>query len=145
MAPYKVLYGRPCRSPIYWEEPEDSLLLRPKLVSQTAEKVSLMKVVQRFSRLGKLNSRYVGPFRIIERVRAVSYRLDLRASMLSVYNVFHVLMLKKRLHDEEQQRVIDTPEVEIQTDLSTIELPICILAREDKRLRNKVIPLMKVQ
>ena len=64
--------------------------------------------------------------------------------MSSVHDVFHVLILKKHLHNEEQQRVIDTPEVEIQTDLSTIELPICILAREEKRLRNKVIPLVKV-
>ena len=41
--------------------------------------------------------------------------------------------------------MIDTSEIEIQTDLSTIKVPVCILAREDKRLRNKVIPLVKFQ
>ena len=54
-------------------------------------------------------------------------------------------MLKKHLHDEEQQRVLDAPEIELQEDLTTIEILVCILAREDKRLRNKVIPLVKVQ
>ena len=75
----------------------------------------------------------------------MSYRLDLPASMSSIHNVFHVSMLKKHLHDEEQQRVLVAPETELQEDLTTIEIPVCILAREDKRLRNKVIPLVKVQ
>ena len=43
MAPYEELYGRPCRSPICWAEPEDSLLLGPELVRQTAEKVALIR------------------------------------------------------------------------------------------------------
>ena len=40
---------------------------------------------------------------------------------------------------------MDAPKIELQEDLTTIEILICILAREDKRLRNKVIPLVKVQ
>nr|ABD63116.1 hypothetical protein 18.t00012 [Asparagus officinalis] len=134
-------------------EPEDSLLLGLELVRQTTEKVgdfvmlkvSPMKGVQQFRRLGKLTPRYVGPFRIIERIGAVLYRLDLSASMLSVHDVFHVSMLKKHLRDEELQRIINIPKIEIQTDLSTIEVPVCILGREDKKIRNKVIPLVKVQ
>ena len=103
-----------------------------------------MKGVQRFGRRGKLAPRYIGPSWILERIRAVSYRLDLPASMSSVHNVFHISMIKKHLHDEEQQRVMDVPEIELQDDLTTIEIPVSILAREDKRLRNKVIPLVKV-
>ena len=80
----------------------------------------------------------------MENIGVVSYGLDLPASMSSIHNVFHVSMLKKHLHDEEQQRVLDTPEIELQEDLTTIEIPVCILVREDKRLRNKVIPLVKV-
>ena len=108
-------------------------------------KVSPMKGVQRFGRQGKLAPRYIGPFRIIERIGAVSYRLDLPAQMSSVHDVFHVSMLKKHLRDDEQQRVIKSPEIEIQDDLTVIEVPVCILARENKKLRNKVIPLVKVQ
>ena len=43
MAPYEALYGRPCRSPICWAEPEDSLMLGPKLVRQTTKKVALIR------------------------------------------------------------------------------------------------------
>ena len=75
----------------------------------------------------------------------MSYRLDLPASMSSIHNVFHVSMLKKHLHDEEQQQVLDAPEIELQEDLTTVEIPVRVLAREDKGLRNKVIPLVKVQ
>ena len=107
-------------------------------------KVSPMKGVQHFGRREKLSPRYVGPFRIIERIGAVSYRLDLPASMSSVHDVFHILMLKKHLRDDEQQRVIDSPEIESQDDLTTVEIPVCILARDYKKLRNKVIPLVKV-
>ena len=40
---------------------------------------------------------------------------------------------------------MDAPEIELQDDLSTIKILVAILSREDKRLRNKVIPLVKVQ
>ena len=43
MAPYEALYGRPCRSPIYWAEPEDRLLLGPELIRETTEKVALIR------------------------------------------------------------------------------------------------------
>ena len=51
---------------------------------------------------GKLAPRYIGPFKILERIGAMSYKLDIPASMSSIPNVFHVSMLKKHLHDEEQ-------------------------------------------
>ena len=41
--------------------------------------------------------------------------------------------------------MIDSPEIEIQDDLTTVEISVCILARENKKLRNKAIPLVKVQ
>ncbi|XP_020272011.1 uncharacterized protein LOC109847180 [Asparagus officinalis] len=104
-----------------------------------------MKGVQQFGRWGKLTPRYIGPFRIVERVGAISYRLDLPTSILGVHDIFFVSMLKKHLRDKEQQRVIDASELEIQANLATIEIPVCILVREDKKLRNKVIHLVKVQ
>ena len=65
--------------------------------------------------------------------------------MLSIHDIFHASILKKHLRDEEQQRVLDMPEVEILDDITIIVIPVCILAKEDKRLRNKVISLVKVQ
>ncbi|XP_020262728.1 uncharacterized protein LOC109838713 [Asparagus officinalis] len=104
-----------------------------------------MKGVQRFDRRGKLTPRYIGLFLISERIGAISYWLDLPASMSSIHDVFHVSMLKKHLRDDEEQRVLDAPKIEIQEELTTIEIHVCILAKEDKKLRNKVIPLIKVQ
>ncbi|XP_020272365.1 uncharacterized protein LOC109847545 [Asparagus officinalis] len=101
-----------------------------------------MKGVQQFVRWEKIAQRYVGPIRIIKHVIAISYGLDLPTSLSSVYDVFHVSMLKKHLRDEEQQRVIDALKIEIKDDLTTIEILVCILAREAKKIRNKVIPLV---
>ena len=47
--------------------------------------------------------------------------------------------------DKEQQRVVDVLELQVQPDITIEEIPVCILAKENKRLRNKVIPLIKIQ
>ena len=43
MPPYEVLYGRPCRSPICWEEVGDKILLGLEIIEQTSEKIRLIK------------------------------------------------------------------------------------------------------
>ena len=43
MAPYEALYGRPCRSPLYWTEVRDSSTTGPDLIRDTFEKVSLIR------------------------------------------------------------------------------------------------------
>ena len=43
MAPYEALYGRPCRSPIYWTEVGESSITGPHLIRYTSEKVSLIR------------------------------------------------------------------------------------------------------
>ena len=75
----------------------------------------------------------------------MSYRLQLPASLSEVHDVFHVSMLRRHLRGEEQDRVVDLTDLQLQPDLTTTEAPVCILAREEKKLRNKVIPLVKVQ
>ena len=46
-----------------------------------------------FDKRGKLSSRFIRPFEILERVGTVAYRLALPPSMSSVHEVFHVSML----------------------------------------------------
>ncbi|XP_050387017.1 uncharacterized protein LOC126803268 [Argentina anserina] len=43
MAPYEVLYGRPCRTPICWAKVGDEALMGPKVVQETTEKISIIR------------------------------------------------------------------------------------------------------
>jgi hypothetical protein len=182
MAPYEALYGRPCRPPVCWVEPEDRVLVGPDMTREATEKmaiirdriraaqrrqqsyanqrrrplefevgdlvmikVSPMRGVKRFGIKGKLAPSYIGPFRIIGRVGAVSYRVELSESLGGTRGVFHVSMLRKHLRDEQRQQVTNFFDLQLQPDFTTEERPIRILAREEKSLRNRVIPLVKVQ
>ena len=93
-------------------------------------------------RRGKLNPRYVGPFKILERIGPVAYRLALSPELANVHDVFHVSMLRRYVSDP--SHVLIRPTIEIEKNLSYEERPIRILDRQEKRLRSKVIPLVKV-
>ncbi|GJU65220.1 putative reverse transcriptase domain-containing protein [Tanacetum coccineum] len=58
-------------------------------------KVSPWKGVIRFGKRGKLNPRYVGPFRVLAKVGKVAYRLELPQELSRVHHTFHVSNLKK--------------------------------------------------
>ena len=105
-------------------------------------KVAPLKGVMRFGKKGKLSPRYVGPFEIIERIGKVAYKLALSPELSSVHNVFHVSMLKKYVSDP--SHVLTQDAIEVQEDLTYEEKPVKILDRQDKMLRNKIIPLVKV-
>jgi hypothetical protein len=107
-------------------------------------KVSPMKGVRRFGKRGKLAPRYIGPFRVLARIGAVSYRLQLPAELADVHDVFHVSMLRKFFRDEEREQIVDLSDLDLQPDLTTVEMPVRVLDREVKELRHKVIPLVKV-
>ena len=63
-------------------------------------KVSPRKGTVHFEKRGKLNPRYIGPLKILERIGLVAYTLELSEELSRVHNVFHVLNLKKCLPDE---------------------------------------------
>ena len=43
MAPFEALYGRKCRSPVCWYETGEKILLGPKLVQDTTNKIKWIK------------------------------------------------------------------------------------------------------
>ena len=105
-------------------------------------KVSPMKGVQRFGLKGKLSPRYISPFEVTERVGSVAYRLRLPESMAQVHDVFHVSTLRKCLADPSQVTIVEA--IPVQQDLTYEEMPVQILDRKEKVLRNKTVPLVKV-
>ncbi|GKC66502.1 hypothetical protein Tco_1099100 [Tanacetum coccineum] len=63
-------------------------------------KVSPWKGVVHFGKRRKLNPRYVGPFKVLEKVGSVAYQLELLQELSRVHNMFHVSNLKKCYADE---------------------------------------------
>ncbi|GKD77844.1 hypothetical protein Tco_1340465 [Tanacetum coccineum] len=106
-------------------------------------KVSPWKGVIRFGKRGKLNPRYIGPFKIIAKVGTLAYRLELPEQLGRVYSIFHVSNLKKCFVDE--PLVIPLDEIQIDDKLNFIEEPVEIMDREVKRLKQSCIPIVKIR
>ncbi|KAH0781018.1 hypothetical protein KY290_000616 [Solanum tuberosum] len=145
IAPYEAFYGRRYRSPVGWlgeaaligsDSVQDAMekvkLIRDRLKTAQSRqksyadvrrrelefqvddwvflKVSPMKGVMRFGKKGKLNPRYVGPYKILKRVASI----------------------------------VPLESVAVKDSLTYEEVPVEILDRQVRRLRNKEVALVKV-
>ena len=179
MTPYEALYGRPCRSPLYWTEVGETSITCPDLIRDTSEKVSLIrqrllmaqsrqksyadvrrrplefkvgdhvflkvmpkKGVVRFGKRGKLSPRFIGPFKILERVGTIACQLALPPSTSGVHEVFRVSMLRK--YTPNPAHVVDWGEIEFDTDGTFEEGLVCIMDSRDQVLRRKTLRLVRV-
>nr|GEW36517.1 putative reverse transcriptase domain-containing protein [Tanacetum cinerariifolium] len=106
-------------------------------------KVSPWKGVVHFGKRGKLNPRYVRLFKVLAKVRAVAYKLELPQEMSRVHNTFHVSNLKKCYADEPLAVPLDG--LHVDDKLHFVEEPIEIMDHEVKRLKQSSIPIVKVQ
>ncbi|GJU79587.1 putative reverse transcriptase domain-containing protein [Tanacetum coccineum] len=106
-------------------------------------KVSPWKGVVCFGKWGKLNPRYVGPFKVLGKVGEVAYKLELPEELSRVHNIFHVSNLKKCYADEPLAVPLDG--LHFDDKLQFVEEPVEIMDREVKRLKRSRIPLIKVR
>ncbi|GJT13142.1 putative reverse transcriptase domain-containing protein [Tanacetum coccineum] len=144
-APFKALYGRKCRSPIKQRiqaardrQKSYADLKRTPMEFQVGDrvmlKVSPWKGVVHFRKWGTLNPRYVGPFRVLEKVKAITYKLELPQELSMVHNTFHVSNLKKCYAKEPLAAPLDG--LHIDDKLHFVEEPVEIMDHEVKRLKS---------
>ncbi|WMV41725.1 hypothetical protein MTR67_035110 [Solanum verrucosum] len=105
-------------------------------------KVSPMKGVMRFGKKWKLSPRYVGPYKILKRIGKVAYELELSVELAAMHPVFHISLLKKYMGDPAS--IVPLESVVVKDSLSYEDVPIEILNRQVRRLRNKEVALVKV-
>ncbi|GJV22902.1 putative reverse transcriptase domain-containing protein [Tanacetum coccineum] len=109
----------------------------------TLASLSPRKGVIRFGKRGKLNPRYIGPFKILERIGPVAYKLELPEELSNVYSTFHISNLNKCLFNE--SLVIPMKELRLDDKLNFVEEPVKIIDREVKQLKQSRIPIIKVR
>ena len=106
-------------------------------------KVFPQKGVIHFRKRRKLGPRFIVCLWVISRVSKVPYRLGLPSELSHIFNSFHVSQLRKCVLDNEIVVLLD--DIQVDEHLDYVERTVAILERKMKFLRNKEIPLVKVQ
>jgi hypothetical protein len=104
--------------------------------------VSPMRGLHHFKVRGKLASRFIGPFKILEKGGEVAYQFELPPQLSDVHDVSHVSQLKKCLRVPEEQFPIEDLNAKA---ISYREYPVMILETSERVTRNKRIKMCKVQ
>jgi hypothetical protein len=96
----------------------------------------------RFEKGTKLSPRFIGPFKIQEKIGPIAYHLVLPPHLHKTHNVFHVSVLHHYVVDESHK--LNWMELQV-SDARTLTVePLCILDRRVQQLRNHLVDQVKV-
>ncbi|GJU84595.1 putative reverse transcriptase domain-containing protein [Tanacetum coccineum] len=114
-----------------------------EIIHETTEKI--MQIGQRLQAARDRQRSYaiVRPFKILEWIGPVAYKLELPEELSNVHNTFHVCNLKKCLSDE--SLIIPMKELQLNDKLNFVEEPVEIMDCEIKQLKRSRIPIVKVR
>jgi hypothetical protein len=101
-----------------------------------------MRGVMRFGKKGKLSPKFVGPFKISQRVGRLAYRIALPPDLVGTHDVFHVSMLRKYIVNPDV--IVGYEPLKIQEGLTYVEEPVKIMDKKEQVLHSKTIPIVKV-
>ncbi|GJT69603.1 putative reverse transcriptase domain-containing protein [Tanacetum coccineum] len=91
----------------------------------------------------ELDPRYIGTFKITDKVGPIAYKLELPQELSSVHITFHISNLKKCLSNE--SLVIPLDEIQVDDKLHFIKESVEIMDRGIKQLKKIRIPIIKVR
>ncbi|GKD45450.1 hypothetical protein Tco_1270095 [Tanacetum coccineum] len=143
-----------CRSPVCWAEVGEVQLTGPEIVQETTEKI--IQIKQRIQEAYDRQKSYANlkrkliefqvrnrvMLKVLAKVGAVAYKLELPQELSRVHNTFHVSNLKKCYVDEPLAVLLDG--LHIDDKLYFVKEPVEIIDREVKRLKQSRIPIIKV-
>nr|GEZ16944.1 putative reverse transcriptase domain-containing protein [Tanacetum cinerariifolium] len=140
-APFEALYGRKCRSPVCWSEVGQVQLTGPELVEETTKMI--IQIKQRIQTARDRQKSYadlkhkpmefqVGD-KVLKKVGAVAYTLELPQELSRVHNTFHVSNLKKCYSDD--PLVVPLEGLQVDDKLHFVKEPVEVMDCEVKQLR----------
>ena len=90
----------------------------------------------------------MGPYKVLERMGEVAYKLELPEGLSGVHDVFHVSQLKKchaEMADIPLRDTVPLEAIQLNDDLTYEERPFRILDQMERVTRSKVRKFYKVQ
>ncbi|GJR11062.1 putative nucleotidyltransferase, ribonuclease H [Tanacetum coccineum] len=140
-APFEMLYGRKCRAPICWDQVGERILEGPEMIEVTNEKVTVAR--EKLKEAQTRQKSYADRHR-----RALEFQpgehVFLKVSPTRGVRRFGIKGKLSPRYKYHPLHVVSYPFDQIREDLSYTEEPESILDRQDRVMRNKTIPFVKI-